>query len=206
VRFTTLRKYAEALGARCDVAFVFPDGRHLLVEVKADEPDAWRAVDTGGPKKTVALSIRRPLVRRLGMEAILNRSPESSTRAATAKIWTARILGALVILFLLVDGAGKVLRLAPYVEGTAKAGYPDASVVPLGLVLLASTILYALPQTAVFGAILLTAYLGGATATHVRLGQPFVFPVVFGVVVWACLYLRDARLRALLPLNRRTEV
>lgn len=118
------------------------------------------------------------------------------------KRWIPRILGGLVIVFLLVDGAGKVLRLAPYVEGTAKVGYPTGVLVPLGIVLLVSTVLYAIPRTAVLGAILLTAYLGGATATHVRLGQPFFMPVLFGVIVWGCLYLRDERLRALVPLNQ----
>jgi hypothetical protein len=137
------------------------------------------------------------------MEAILNRSAESSNRAANTKLWTARILGTLAVLFLVVDGAGKVLRLAPYVEGTAKVGYPPECLVPLGVVLLASTLLYAIPRTAALGAILLTGYLGGATATHVRLGQPFFFPVVFGVIVWGCLYLRDERLRSLLSFDRR---
>jgi hypothetical protein len=143
------------------------------------------------------------LVRHLSMEAILNRPAESSTRAANTRLWTARILGTLVVLFLLVDGAGKVMRLAPYVEGTAKVGYPAGSLVPLGLVLLASTALYAIRRTAVLGAILLTGYLGGATATHVHMGQPFLVPVVFGVIVWGCLYLRDARLRAILPVDHR---
>lgn len=106
----------------------------------------------------------------------------------------------LVILFLLVDAAGKILRLAPYVEGTAKVGYPPGSLVPLGIVLLVSTLLYAIPRTAVLGAILLTGYLGGAVATHVRMEQPFVVPVVLGILVWGCLYLRDARLREILPL------
>ncbi len=137
------------------------------------------------------------------MEATLN-APTAAARprTSTAKLWTARILGGLLILFMLVDAAGKILRLAPYVEGTAKVGYPDGVLVPLGLVLLASTVLYAIRRTAVLGAILLTAYLGGAVATHVRLGQPFVVPVVFGVIVWGCLFLRDARLRALLPIDR----
>lgn len=139
------------------------------------------------------------------MEAILNRPAESSGRAANTRLWTARILGGLVILFLLVDGVGKVLRLAPYVDGTAKVGYPDGVLVPLGVVLLVSTILYAVPRTAVLGAILLTGYLGGATATHVRMGQPFFFPIVFGVIVWGCLYLRDARLRSLLPFVRASR-
>jgi hypothetical protein len=139
------------------------------------------------------------------MEATLNRPAESSSRAENTKIWTARVLGALVSLFLIVDGAGKVMRLAPYVEGTAKVGYPPGCLVPLGLVLLASTLLYAIPRTAVLGAILLTGYLGGATATHVRMGQPFVFPIVFGVIVWACLYLRDERIRSLLPIDRASR-
>lgn len=151
----------------------------------------------------VGVSGPRLLVRPLGMEHIIDASVGSSVRAATAKIWTARILGGLATLFLLIDGAGKVLRLAPYVEGTAKVGYPADCLVPLGLVLLASTILYAVPRTAMLGAVLLTGYLGGATATHVRLSQPFIFPVVFGVVVWGCLYLRDERIRALLPFDRR---
>jgi DoxX-like family len=149
------------------------------------------------------MSIARPPVRRPGMEATLNRPAEPRARAETIRIWSARILGALVTVFLLVDGAGKVLRLAPYVEGTAKVGYPATCLVPLGMVLVASTILYAIPRTAVLGAVLLTGYLGGATATHVRMGQPFYFPVVFGALVWACLYLRDDRVRALLPFDRR---
>lgn len=129
----------------------------------------------------------------------------TSSRPFRGKLWTARILGTLVVLFLFVDAAGKILRLAPYVEGTAKVGFPPGVLVPLGLVLLVSTILYVVPRTAVLGAILLTGYLGGATCTHVRLGQPFVMPVVFGIIVWGCLYLRDARLRSLLPLVSPTN-
>jgi hypothetical protein len=129
--------------------------------------------------------------------------PATSTiRPARGRLWTARILGALVILFLLVDAGGKVLRLAPYVEGTARVGYPAGSLVPLGLVLLTCTLLYAVRRTAVLGAILLTGYLGGAVATHVRMGEPFVIPLAFGILVWGCLFLRDARLRSLLPLAR----
>ncbi|MGA7118481.1 MAG: DoxX family protein [Polyangiaceae bacterium] len=138
------------------------------------------------------------------MEAILDHSSSSATaRSATAKTWTARLLGSLLVLFLLVDGTGKVLRLAPYVEGTARVGYAASCLVPLGLVLIACTILYVVPRTAVLGAVLLTGYLGGATATHVRMGEPFFFPVVFGVLLWACLYVRDARVRTLLLSGRR---
>jgi hypothetical protein len=137
------------------------------------------------------------------MEAtILEPQAAATTRPIRGKLWTARVLGALVILFLLVDAAGKILRLAPYVEGTARVGFPPGCLVPLGLVLLISTILYAVPRTAVLGAILLTGYLGGATATHVHMSQPFVVPVIFGIIVWGCLYLRDARLRSLLPFVR----
>lgn len=137
------------------------------------------------------------------MEAIIHPPAGTTPPTSTAKIWTARVLAALLILFLLVDGGGKVMRFAPYVEGTAKVGFPASSLVPLGLVLIAATLLYAIPRTAVLGAVLLTGYFGGAVATHVRMGQPFVFPLVFGVITWACLYLRDERLRALLPLVRR---
>jgi len=139
------------------------------------------------------------------MEAILDHNPSSPTaRSATAKTWTARVLTSLLVLFLLIDGAGKVLRFAPYVEGTARVGYPVSCLIPLGLVLVACTILYVFPRTAVLGAVLLTAYLGGATATHVRMGEPFFFPVVFGVLLWACLSVRDERLRTLL-LPRRCD-
>ncbi len=139
------------------------------------------------------------------METTFDQASSTTTRSATAKTWTARVVGSLLVLFLLIDGAGKVLRLAPYVEGTARVGYPASCLIPLGLVLLACTILYVVPRTAVLGAVLLTGYLGGATATHVRMGEPFLFPVVFGVLLWACLYVRDARVRALLlPRQRDT--
>jgi len=117
-------------------------------------------------------------------------------------LWTGRVISALVILFLLVDGVGKVARFSPYVEATVKVGYPASLVVPIGIVLLICTVVYAIPQTSVLGAILLTGYLGGATATHVRVGQPFWFPIMMGVLVWAGLFLREERLRALIPLRR----
>ena len=117
-------------------------------------------------------------------------------------LWTGRIISTLVILFLLADSVGKLMKLAPYMEGTVRAGYPAGLVVPLGIVLLVCTVVYAIPITSVLGAILLTGYLGGATATHVRIGQPFWFPVMMGVLLWAALFLREERLRALIPLRR----
>ena len=121
-----------------------------------------------------------------------------------ASLWTGRIISTLIILFMLFDGGAKVVRFAPYVEGTVKAGFADSLVVPLGIVSLVCTILYAIPQTSILGGILLAAYFGGATATHVRLGQPFWFPIVFGILTWLALYLREPRLRKLIPL--RTDV
>jgi DoxX-like family len=114
-------------------------------------------------------------------------------------LWTGRIISALIILFMLFDSGAKIVRFAPYVEGTVKAGYADNLVMPLGVVGLISTLLYAIPQTSVLGAILLAAYFGGATATHVRLGQPFWFPIIFGILTWFALYLRETRLRELVP-------
>jgi len=119
-----------------------------------------------------------------------------------AALWTGRIISALIVLFMLVDGGAKVIKLKPYVEGTVRAGFLESLVVPLGIVGLVCTIIYAIPQTSVLGAILMTAYFGGATATHVRMGEPFYFPVVFGILVWVALYLREDRLRALIPLRR----
>ena len=128
---------------------------------------------------------------------------EATNRTASSgSLWTGRIISALIILFMLFDSGAKIVKFAPYVEGTVKAGYAQNLVVPLGIVGLISTILYAIPQTSILGAILLTGYFGGATATHVRLGQPFYFPIVFGVLVWLALYLREPRLRALVPLRR----
>ncbi len=114
------------------------------------------------------------------------------------------ILSALAALFLLVDGVMKLVKPAPVVEATTQLGYPETVIFPLGIVLLACTILYLIPRTAVLGSILLTGYLGGAVATHVRVGEgwfPILFPVVFGAMLWGGLYLRDERLRALLPLR-----
>src|SRR5438270_7237307 len=122
--------------------------------------------------------------------------------ASKAALWTGRIISTLIILFMLFDGAAKVVRFAPYVDATVKAGYAGNLIVPLGILTLLCTILYAIPQTSVLGAILLAAYFGGATATHVRLGQPFWFPIVFGILTWLALYLREPRLRVLVPWRR----
>jgi hypothetical protein len=120
----------------------------------------------------------------------------------TGTLRAGRALSALPALFLLVDAGMKLVKPAPVVKATVDLGYPDGVIVPLGLVLLACTALYLIPRTAMLGAILLTGYLGGAVATHVRVGDgafPLVFPVVLGMLLWGGLYFRDARLRSLLP-------
>lgn len=89
------------------------------------------------------------------------------------------------------------------VEGFAKAGYPAGALAPLGVVEALCTILYLVPQTSVLGAILLTGYLGGAIDSHVRAGEAFVMPLLFGVLIWGGLFLRDPRIRALIPFNKK---
>lgn len=125
---------------------------------------------------------------------------------SNAQLWTGRVLSGLCVLFLAVDAVVKIVLLQPVRDGTLELGYPVEVIVPLGVVLLMSTILYAIPGTAVLGAILVTGYLGGAVATHVRVSHPLLthtlFPVWLGIVLWGGLWLRDPRLRALLPLRR----
>ncbi len=124
--------------------------------------------------------------------------------AAVSKktLWAGRILSALPALFLLFDAVMKLVKPAPVVKATVELGYPESVILPLGITLLACTVLYLIPRTAVLGAILLTGYLGGAVATHVRVGDdafPVVFPVIVGALLWAGLYVRDQRLRSLIP-------
>lgn len=112
------------------------------------------------------------------------------------------VLTGLVGLFLLVDGGARVAGFAPYVEGLTRFGYDPSLATAIGLSLLVSTILMLIPRTAVLGCILVTGYLGGATATQVRALDPwFLFPVMLGVIAWLGLYLREPRLRTLVPLR-----
>jgi len=116
-------------------------------------------------------------------------------------LWAGWIASALPVLMLIVSGVMKFVKPAPLVEGFARFGYSDSLALGIGIVELACTVIYLIPRTSVLGAILLTGYLGGATATHVRIGDPFFVPIVLGVLVWAGLLLREERLRALLPLR-----
>ncbi len=115
--------------------------------------------------------------------------------------WTARILGGIAILFLLFDAVIKILMVPAVVEGSELLGYPPESMYGIGLTLLACVILYSIPRTSVLGAVLLTGYLGGAVATHVRVGNPLfshtLFPIYVAAFAWGALYLRDPRVRQL---------
>ena len=115
-------------------------------------------------------------------------------------------LSVVVILFMIMDLTMKYMQLPIVISTTESLGWPAASVVPLAIILTVCTLLYAFPQTAVLGAILLTGYLGGAVATHMRIGSPLfsheLFGVYLGLFAWGGLFLRDARLRALIPLRR----
>lgn len=124
--------------------------------------------------------------------------PPITTRGARAVVWTGRVLTGLIVAFLLVDAIGKLIPVAPVIEGTQQLGFAVGVLRPLGLVLAASTLLHVIPRTQLLGAVLLTAYLGGATATHVRAGTPFWFPVAVGVVLWFAYGLRSPQGRALL--------
>ena len=124
----------------------------------------------------------------------------------TTRRRTGNILSGIAILFLLFDSFGKLVKAPQVIEGTIKLGYPESSIVPIGIILLVCVILYAIPRTAVLGAILLTGYLGGAVATNLRIGAPLLlyilFPIYVAGFVWGGLYLREDRLRELLPLRR----
>ena len=111
--------------------------------------------------------------------------------------WAGIVISALPALFLLADGVAKLVKPPVAVETTVQLGYPESVILGLGIVLTACTIIYIIPRTAVLGAILLTGYLGGAVATHVRAGSgpfPILFPVIMGALLWGGLYLRDERM------------
>jgi len=116
--------------------------------------------------------------------------------------WTGRVIGVLPALFLLVDAVMKLVKPAFVVEATVALGFSETIIVPLGVVLLACTILYLVPPTAIVGAILLTGYLGGAVATHVLVQHGWfemLFPVLFGIMLWGGLWLRDRKLQTMIP-------
>jgi hypothetical protein len=125
-------------------------------------------------------------------------------QVSKAKLWTGRVISGLVVLFMLFDGISKVMKPQKVIEPTVRIGFPGTTIVGIGITLLVCTLLYVIPNTSILGAILLTGYLGGATAAQVRTGSPTfetVFPVIFGIFVWLGVYLREPRVRRLVPLR-----
>jgi hypothetical protein len=120
-------------------------------------------------------------------------------------VWTGRILSGFIVLFMLFDAVIKLLMIQPVVDTFGEMGYPVKFAVPIGIIGIVCTVLYAIPRTALLGAVLMTGLLGGAIATHVRIESPLfshtLFGVYMGLIAWAGLYLREPRLRSLLSLR-----
>lgn len=136
----------------------------------------------------------------------MSTNAQTSASSSKTSLWAGRIMSGLTVLFMLFDGISKLAMEHHVVEATTKIGYPQEVIRPLGITLLLCTILYAIPRTAIFGAILLTAYLGGAVASKVRIEDPLfssiLFGVYFGVIAWGGLFLRDERVRSIFPFRR----
>lgn len=125
-----------------------------------------------------------------------------SGAVSKGSLWAGRIVSAVLVLFMVFDSVTKVMKVPQVIEATVRIGFPESTVVGIGVALLICTVVYVIPQTSVLGAILLTGYLGGATAANVRAGTgPFntSFPVIFAALVWVSLFLRERRLRELIP-------
>lgn len=127
--------------------------------------------------------------------------------ASKKRLWTGRIITTLIVLLLLFDATGKLMKLVPVVEGTIQLGYPESTIFTIGLIELVCSIIYIIPRTSILGAILLTGYLGGAVATHVRIGDPLfthvLFPIYVAALIWAGLFLLDGRFRTfIVPRNQ----
>lgn len=131
----------------------------------------------------------------------------TTERSATpARIWGGRVLTALPILALGMSAAMKLSQSPDFVEKwTNGAGFPASTLVPIGILEVLVMAIYAIPRTRILGAILVAGYLGGAMVTHIRVGQPFIVPLVLGIFAWAGVWLSDPRLSALLPLRAPIE-
>lgn len=130
------------------------------------------------------------------------RTQTQAVRPGSKTLWTGRIISAIPALLLVFSGVMKILKPPSVVQGFAHYGYPDTQMIGLGILEIACALVYLVPRTQVLGAILVTAYLGGATASNVRVGdRAVIVTVLLGVLIWLGLYLRDQRVRALVPLT-----
>jgi DoxX-like family len=131
-------------------------------------------------------------------------SARGSGGLSKGKIWTGRALSVLVVAFMVFDAAGKFFMPGPVVEAFKRLGVPLSLGLSIGLLLLTCTLVYAIPRTAALGALLLTGYFGGAVAIHLRAGSTLfetLFPIIFGVITWAGIYLREPKLGKVLPVR-----
>ena len=139
--------------------------------------------------------------REMGAKDSMDRAAASLNKRA----WTGRVLTTLTGLFLLFDAVGKLVMPQPVAEAFVRLEIPLKLGQGIGILLMVSTAVYLIPRTAVLGAVMLTGYLGGAVAVQMRAGSPVfetIFPVLFGMLVWVGIYLREGRLPAVLPLRR----
>ncbi|HMB62967.1 MAG TPA: DoxX family protein [Eudoraea sp.] len=130
---------------------------------------------------------------------------ESTYQISKGRLWTSYILQGLIVLLFLFGAVSNILQTEMAVKGATDLGYSSDSVLYMGLILLISTLLYLIPKTAIFGAVLLTGWLGGAVATHIMHKDPLfnmIFPVVFGILIWLCIWLRNNKLQQLMPFVR----
>jgi len=148
------------------------------------------------------------------MHTIEGRQPFTDTvritrAGSTRLIWGGRVMSGIAVLFLFFDSVGKLLQVQPVIDGTKQLGYSPDIVFSLGVTLLSCVLAYLVPRTSVLGAVLLTGYLGGAVATHVRVGNPLfthvLFPTYVAALLWGGLMLRDTRLRAFIPWSDRSR-
>jgi hypothetical protein len=147
------------------------------------------------------------------MQTIAQDNPFTGTNtinhAGSVGQWTGKALSGLAVAFLIFDSVGKLLEVQPVIDGTKQLGYPPDIVFNLGVTLLLCVLAYLVPRTSVLGAVLLTGYLGGAVATHVRVGNPllthFLFPTYVAALLWGGLMLRDTRLHAFAPWRDRSR-
>lgn len=131
-------------------------------------------------------------------------STHVAPRPSSTGLWAGRIISALVAAFMIFDLVGKLLVIQPVIDAQTHLGFPVELSMTLGLIEIVCLVLYVIPPTTLIGALLLTAYLGGATAIQVRVGDPFYFPVMMGLLLWLGLLLRDSRLRVFFPLPARS--
>jgi TRAP-type C4-dicarboxylate transport system permease small subunit len=131
---------------------------------------------------------------------------QATSTVSKTTLWTGRVMSALPVLLILLGSVMKLMKHPSVLEGFARARLPERLILPVGLIELVCVVVYLIPQTSVLGAILMTGLLGGATITTLRVSDPtYPMPVVFGMLAWGGLYMRDLRLRALIPLRKESS-